>query len=356
MKRFFFLFFTLVVTGAAVAQGIATRISGHLDGIGDTIKYQHDDNSEKVGMTFGFAPVVNGSFDFTVHIEHPALLLFTDARLNGQSDDGVFHGVGFKLIPGENAVVTGSLDDYTIGGSPIYERFSAVFVPFVRQFNGVGVEKWDSIRHAYGASCIDYITKHPDDEAGVLLLEGLNDDDFDKALALLSPKVREGRLASIWEKRLQERERAEQRQAAAAKVGEGTEAPDFTLNGIDGKPLQLSALRGKYVVLDFWGSWCAPCMNGMAAMKVFYEKYKGRFEMIGINCGDSEEKWKEAVKHKGMNWTQLRESKESQQVAQLYAVSSFPTKIIIGPDGKIINRMAGETSQFYECLDGLFGQ
>ena len=69
-------------------------------------------------------------------------------------------------------------------------------------------------------------------------------------------------------------------------------APDFTLNDINGKPLALSSLRGKYVILDFWGSWCVWCIRGIPNMKEYYNKYKGKFEILGIDCNDSEQEWK----------------------------------------------------------------
>lgn len=72
-------------------------------------------------------------------------------------------------------------------------------------------------------------------------------------------------------------------------------APDFTLDDLKGKPLQLSSLRGKYVVLDFWGSWCIWCIRGIPKMKEYYAKYEGKFEILGVDCNDSPEKWKAAV-------------------------------------------------------------
>ena len=72
-------------------------------------------------------------------------------------------------------------------------------------------------------------------------------------------------------------------------------APDFTLNDLSGKPLTLSSLRGKYVILDFWGSWCVWCIKGFPQMKEYYQKYAGKFEILGIDCNDPEAKWKAAV-------------------------------------------------------------
>ena len=83
-------------------------------------------------------------------------------------------------------------------------------------------------------------------------------------------------------------------QETVAVEADGIEAPDFTLNDLNGKPLTLSSLRGKYVILDFWGSWCGWCIKGIPQMKEYYQKYAGKFEILGIDCNDTEEKWKGA--------------------------------------------------------------
>lgn len=355
MKRIFFFLMAVLATVVAWAQAVPTHVSGHLDGVGDTIIFQHDDNSMEQGMTVGRTATKNGSFAFTVNIEHPVWLFFTDVE-HSKHDDPVFQGVGFKMIPGEDAVVTGTLDDFKVGGSKIYEHFTEVQAPMAHLFKGYGPEKFDSLRQIYSAYCLDYIKSHPDDEVGVLLTEGIDDDAFNEALAVLTPTVREGRLASIIESRKQQREMSAAMEEAAAKIGEGTLAPDFTLTTIDGKPLQLSKLRGKYVVLDFWGTWCGPCMSGMPAMKACYEKHKGRFEMVSIDCHDAEQKWKDTVAKLGLAWTHVREGDDTPQVTSLYAVSGFPTKIVIDPSGQIISRTTGEDPAFYKLLDELLGK
>ncbi|MBM6992551.1 MAG: AhpC/TSA family protein [Prevotella sp.] len=355
MKRLLFLLLTVLVTVVAWAQAVPTHVSGHLDGVGDTIIFEHNDNSMEQGITVDSTVTKNGSFEFTVNIEHPAMLLFTDVE-HSKSDNLVFQGVCFIIVPGEDAVVTGTLIDFKVGGSKIYERVTEVQAPMVQLFKGYGPEKFDSLRQIYSDHCLDYIKAHPDDEAGVLLAGGITDDAFNEALTVLTPTVREGRLASIIENRKKQMEMSAAAEKAAAKVGEGTMAPDFTLTTIDGKPLQLSKLRGKYVVLDFWGTWCAPCMSGMPAMKACYEKHKGQFEMVSIDCYDDEQKWKDTVAKLGLAWTQVRDGNETELVTSLYAVSGFPTKIVIDPNGQIISRTTGEDPEFYKLLDEVLGK
>ena len=134
---------------------------------------------------------------------------------------------------------------------------------------------------------------------------------------------------------------------------EATEAPDFTLNDINGQPLKLSSLRGKYVILDFWGSWCVWCIKGLPKMKEYYQKYAGKFEILGIDCNDPEEKWKAAVAKYELPWLHVYNTDDS-GVLEKYAIQGFPTKIIVGPDGKIVKTIIGEDPAFYTLLDKLF--
>ena len=130
-------------------------------------------------------------------------------------------------------------------------------------------------------------------------------------------------------------------------------APDFTLNDLSGKPLTLSSLRGKYVILDFWGSWCVWCIKGIPQMKEYYQKYAGKFEILGIDCNDTEEKWKAAVEKHELPWLHVYNPRDS-KVLEQYEIQGFPTKIIVGPDGKIVKTIIGEDPAFYRFLDELF--
>ena len=116
-----------------------------------------------------------------------------------------------------------------------------------------------------------------------------------------------------------------------------------------------SSLRGKIVVLDFWGSWCGWCIKGMPQMKEYYAKYKGKLEILGIDCNETQEKWKAAVAKHELPWLHVYNPRGAMNdVCQTYAINGFPTKIIIGADGKIIKTIVGEDPEFYTILDSLF--
>ena len=141
-----------------------------------------------------------------------------------------------------------------------------------------------------------------------------------------------------------------------AVEADGVMAPDFTLNDLSGKPLTLSSLRGKYVILDFWGSWCGWCIKGFPRMKEYYQKYAGKFEILGIDCNDPEERWKAAVEKYELPWLHVYTPRSEIKVLQQYEIQGFPTKIIVDPDGKIVKIIEGEDPAFYTFLDQLFGK
>jgi thiol-disulfide isomerase/thioredoxin len=134
-------------------------------------------------------------------------------------------------------------------------------------------------------------------------------------------------------------------------------APDFELPDLQGNPLKLSSLRGKYVVLDFWGSWCIWCIRGIPRMKEAYSKYKDKMEILGVDCQDTEEKWKAAVEEHQLPWLQVRCPEDYlQTLGQQYRIQGFPTKVIIDPQGRLVKVVVGEDPAFYTFLDQLFAK
>ena len=133
----------------------------------------------------------------------------------------------------------------------------------------------------------------------------------------------------------------------------GNLAPNFSQTTNKGQDFNLTQLKGKYVVLDFWGSWCGPCMSGVPKMKEYYEKYKNKIEFIGIACNDKESDWREAIEKNQMSWIHILNDKSINDIAVLYGINSYPTKIIINQKGEIISKFNGERIDFYNKIDSM---
>lgn len=120
----------------------------------------------------------------------------------------------------------------------------------------------------------------------------------------------------------------------------GAAAPDFTQPDVDGKPVRLSQLKGKYVLLDFWASWCGPCRQNNPAIVQIYHDFKGRnFTILGISLDEKTGKanWLKAIKDDGLEWLQVSDLKHwDNEVVKLYGVQAIPESILITPDGRIV--------------------
>ena len=127
---------------------------------------------------------------------------------------------------------------------------------------------------------------------------------------------------------------------ALKEIGVGQPAPAFSQITPEGKTVSLADYRGKYVLVDFWASWCGPCRAESPAVTKVYNQYKGRnFDILGVSLDDekSRTKWLKAIADDHLAWTQVSDLKGWQNaVAQRYAVRSIPQNFLVGPDGKIV--------------------
>jgi peroxiredoxin len=127
----------------------------------------------------------------------------------------------------------------------------------------------------------------------------------------------------------------------------GSLAPAFTQQTPDGKSVSLADYRGKYVLVDFWASWCGPCRQENPAVLKAYEAFKGRnFEVLGVSLDEEKTRaaWVKAIADDHMPWTQVSDLRGFDgTVAQQYGVKSIPQNFLIDPSGKIVaSNLRGE--------------
>ncbi|MGO4289114.1 redoxin family protein [Chitinophaga sp. RAB17] len=155
--------------------------------------------------------------------------------------------------------------------------------------------------------------------------------------------------------------RIEDKLAASKATSIGKTAIPLNKTDINGNPVNLQALQGKYVLLDFWGSWCGPCRQSHPHLKELYNQYKSAgFEIVGIaqeQGDDATAVWKKAIAEDGLPWIQVLNNTgiEKFDAVKAYGITAFPTKILLDKDGKIIGRYVGQEAEgLTEKLTGLF--
>ena len=128
-------------------------------------------------------------------------------------------------------------------------------------------------------------------------------------------------------------------QYATELVKPGTVAPDFELSSPDGKKVSLSQFKGKYVVLDFWASWCPDCRKDAPNIVAMYNKYKDKgVAFVGVSFDTDVAQWKAAIEKYGMKYAHVSELKKMREanISKAYGVKWIPSMVLVDPQGKVV--------------------
>jgi peroxiredoxin len=190
----------------------------------------------------------------------------------------------------------------------------------------------------------------------VLLKETEHFEYFEKLAESLSAKYPENRHVLDLNRRVNEIKRAENlRLEADSNLGIGKPAPEVVMPDPDGKPIALSSLKGKVVLIDFWAAWCNPCRIANIKLKELFDQYGSQgFEIYGISLDRNREQWIQGIKEDKIDWIQVSDLRFwNSPVVSLYNVEAIPYNVLLDKEGNIMAKGMSVT-ELEEILEKMF--
>ena len=374
--------FIITILGALSACGPRNLISGHIEGLAnDTVALRitlMNNNEEHTDTLVAH----NGKISYTTPYDEPAVYTFYPAQgvQNIEGGSRRFYGCSDITIfrfDRERVRFNARMDsifvtDFTARGSQINRDWSEIHTSYnplliqsaLLQCEDIPEKQYTERKNKIDEEtinlCQNYIRQHPDKLISAYLLSGTGSlDDMIEYADMISDDVRNSPFSVIFqniETQKEKRLKKQQKEATNRMGAVGTDAatPDFTLFDTEGNTFSLSSLRGKWVVLDFWATWCGPCLASMPHLKDYYQKYAGKFEIVGIANQSEEEAWVKMVKEMELPWINVINPKgvsKEKDLTNIYNIEGFPTYIILNKEGKIHKEYLGAQPDFYKELD-----
>ena len=278
------------------------------------------------------------------------------------------------FFPGDKLKMEGDIESFKVSGSELYdglaefdeiaameEKVKGLNMAFTKAYQEKNEEEKSRIKAEVKAAYeqllsakFEAVKANPNTMVAAYFASQLRPKEGLEALDLLSENVKNGPMSAIVKRAQQSFEKSVIRKKAQADMQPGKVAPDFKLTTVDGKEVTLASFHGKYLLVDFWGTWCGWCIKGIPDMKRYYNKYHGRVEFLGVCCGDTDKKWRAGVAEHKLPWVNVLEGESG--LSSRYAVGGYPTKVLLDKEGKVVATFVGESPALYKKLDELFGK
>ncbi|MEO7924987.1 MAG: TlpA disulfide reductase family protein [Chitinophagaceae bacterium] len=355
-----FIVFAQPVKPKPVAKGFT--IEGKMEGYADGTQIRLYKSGENIEMTS--AKLLKSKFVLKGSLPEPTLcfLMIGDRKpVEVFVENTVISVKGKKVEP----------PVYDIEGSPshkVFAGFIKTFLPLAQQLNTLansinttmpGAERdalmttYTNLQENLQKEIDKLVVDKPKSPVSAFVLNAtyqFNEDIIvlERRFNLLDASVRNSETGKSLEQFIAEK-----------KIGAvGTQSLDFTQPDTTGTPVSLSSFRGKYVLVDFWASWCGPCRSENPNVVENFNKFSSKnFTVLSVSLDrpGQKDKWLDAIKADNLNWTHVSDLQFwSNAVAQLYHIQSIPQNILVDPDGKIIAKnLRGPALQAKLCE--LFG-
>lgn len=216
------------------------------------------------------------------------------------------------------------------------------------------LDRGDAIMATYQANA-DYALRHSNEDIGVYVASRLPLAMASQILDSIGPEAREGMMKPLYDVMKSRSDEFSRKQQTVNSFNNGGMAPDFTVKTLDGEPVTLSQFRDRWVLLDFWATWCGWCIKGFPELEKFAKQEADRVTVIAVSCDYHEEPVADFMKDKDYPWITVwsnRASGSGSSPHESYCIESLPTKLLIAPDGHVVLYQVGEEPEFLEkCRD-----
>jgi peroxiredoxin len=308
------------------------------------------DKQVKVGYRAGTeyktdsVKVANGKFTWTAKMAEPqqVYLMFANMyypffaqsgniNITGIADSTQSFKVTGSKIQQESEAYESSIKDLSDQEGPLYEKYGKG----TKEEQSALEAKLEEIRLKKRGKADQYIAAHPASFFSLNLVSqrasyGSDYSEVKKVYDQLDKTAQ----ATGQGKALAERLDILKRSAI------GTDLIDFTQNDTTGTPVRFASFKGKYVLVDFWASWCGPCRGENPNVLKAYNQYKDKnFTVVGISLDEKGDKWKKAIVEDNMPWAELSDLKGwKNEVSTYYGIQGIPSNLLVDPTGKIVAR------------------
>jgi peroxiredoxin len=345
MKRLLVILFLLPsVIFAQKINKSGFTINGKLDGYKDGTEIRLIQNGEAIEMTK--AKLLQGKFVLKGNVKEPVLcylIIGTEKPTEIYVENSSISFKGKKVQP----------PVYEVSGSATHKDFTGftkIFVPIAQQLNSLAttinstmpgpdrdalMKTYTNAQENIQTAIQKFVTEKKKSPVSAFILSATF--DFNQDVVILEERY------NLLDASIKNTEVGKQLEdfIAEKKVGAvGTVAMDFTQPDTTGSPVSLSSFRGKYVLVDFWASWCGPCRNENPNVVENFNKFKAKnFTILGVSLDRPGKKdaWVQAINEDNLTWTHVSDLQFwNNSAAKLYHIQGIPQNILVNPEGKIV--------------------